>query len=165
MEGEGTGGDWSAITEAGTVKTRVEIRNAGNPSSPAMYSVDAPGSVSLEMCPKDLTIDCPTVQTGVETSIAGTPLGDPRLSPVATGSCGPISASCTPPRGSESPTGVTPIICEARDSCENLAWCAFKVTISRAPPLAITCPANVIMTATTNAGEAVTYSPPTTAGG
>ena len=49
MEGEGTGGDWSAITEAGTVKTRVEIRNAGNPSSPAMYSVDAPGSVSLEI--------------------------------------------------------------------------------------------------------------------
>jgi len=154
-------GDWTTITEAGTVKTRVEILKA----DAVMYSVEAPGSVALGLCPKDLAILCAPDQTLVETSSSGTLLPTPLPLPTTFSSCGPVTVECTPPLGSPFPAGFTSVTCVAKDKCGETAKCDMLVRVSKALPLTITCPASLTVTASSAAGAAVTYAAPTASGG
>lgn len=158
-------GYWSTITEAGTVKTRVEVVNAGAPSSPVMYSLEAPGTVALGLCPMDLVFTCPPDRTLVETSSSGTLLPTPLPAPTTFSTCGPVTVNCAPSFGSPFPAGITEVVCEAKNDCGETAKCDTLVMVSKAPPLVITCPSSLSVTASSAAGATVTYAAPTASGG
>jgi hypothetical protein len=54
---------------------------------------------------------------------------------------------CSPPQGSTFPLGATQISCRVTDTANNVAACSFTVTVSDTQPPALTCPANVVITA------------------
>ena len=61
--------------------------------------------------------------------------------------CPPITTNCVPPSGSVFPIGTNTVNCCATDSCGQSNCCSFTVTVSPPPPLSITCPSNITVTA------------------
>ena len=80
------------------------------------------------------------------------------------GGCPPITTNCLPPSGSTFPIGITTVNCNAKDSCGQSNACSFTVTVNPSL-LAITCPSNLTVHATSAAGAVVSYPAPTVSGG
>ena len=71
---------------------------------------------------------------------------------------GIVPAVCMPPSGSTFAIGVTLVSCSTADSRGSTTYGTFTVTVSAAPPLTITVPANITAEATGPAGRVVTYT-------
>jgi hypothetical protein len=102
--------------------------NGGQTWSP---SLSGPGTVRLRkpvdppinvLCPPSLIVSA-TSEAGAIVHY-GVALGS--------GGCDPVpNVTCTPPSGSVFPVGTTTVVCEAKDSCGNIARCTFNVTVNR----------------------------------
>jgi uncharacterized repeat protein (TIGR01451 family) len=81
--------------------------------------------------------------------------------PTATDNCTQaVQVSCSPASGSIFPAGTaTTVTCTATDASNNMTTCSFTVTVS-AVACALTCPDNVIVSATSGCSKVVTYTAP-----
>jgi autotransporter-associated beta strand protein len=64
----------------------------------------------------------------------------------ATGGCGPVTVSCTPPSGSGFPVNASTLVtCTATDACGNTTNCSFAVTVNapHCSPIVLTCSTNI----------------------
>ena len=87
--------------------------------------------------PVQLTLTCPSAQTAVSTT--GQPVGVTWPAPTAQGGTPPIQTTCTPASGSPFAVGTTTVGCTATSAAASqLATCAFAVTVTRPPQLAVT---------------------------
>ena len=68
------------------------------------------------------------------------------------------------PNGSVFPVGVTTNSFTYTDACQTTVTCSFTVTVLNSLPTALTCPQNVVTTATSGAGAVVNYNPPVVSG-
>jgi len=80
--------------------------------------------------------------------------------PMTTGSCGTVV--CSPASGSFFPVGTTTVTCKS-NSGEGPEMCTFTVTVLDTQPPFITCPANVVVTASAGHQSAVVNYPAPTA--
>ena len=87
--------------------------------------------------PAQLTLTCPAPQTAVSTT--GEPVAVTWQGPTAQGGTPPIQTSCTHASGSLFPVGTTSVGCSAASAAASqTATCAFSVTVTRPPQLAVT---------------------------
>ena len=87
--------------------------------------------------PAQLTLTCPAAQTAVSTT--GEPVAVTWQGPTAQGGTPPIQTTCTQASGSTFPVGTTSVGCSATSAAPNQsATCAFPVTVTRPPQLAVT---------------------------
>jgi hypothetical protein len=154
--------DWSVITEDGTVTVRVEVHSGSDPTSSMLYSAQYSHSVLLKICTA-LVLTCPGTQYSVEKSLLGTPLYF--TFPTMSGGCGDYTLDCTPISGTSFPRGSTSVVCNGADSCGNSATCSFIVQINEAPPVTLTCPADITRYTTSSGGLPVTFDSPSAGGG
>ena len=101
-------------------------------------------------CPADITVD--------STSDAGAVVNynEPNV-PGAT-------VACNPPSGSTFPIGTTTVECTATDAAGNVGRCTFDVIVNDATAPEITCPADITVDSTSDAGAVVNYNEPNVAG-
>jgi lysophospholipase L1-like esterase len=86
--------------------------------------------------PPQLTLICPPAQSAV--SFQNQPATVTWQGPTAQGGTPPIQTTCTPASGSAFPVGTTTVGCVASSSAANqLATCAFAVTVTRPPQLSV----------------------------
>ncbi len=107
-----------------------------------------------------LSIICASNTTVVASNAAGAVV---TFISTASGGCNPPPTPvCNPPSGSTFPVGTTTVTCAASDSCGNSVYCTFLVIVR--PPLALACPSNITVTATSPSGAAVVYAPAVSGG-
>ena len=75
----------------------------------------------------------------------------------ASGGCTTPTISCYPSSGSTFPVGTTTVYVTARDTCGYSNTCSFTVTVTL-PPIVLSCPSIISVTATSTAGAVVTYT-------
>lgn len=68
----------------------------------------------------------------------GLPIEVQYATPTATGGSPPVVIACTPPSGSTFPVGTSAVSCTATDSAQRTDACAFVVTVTSPPKLAVT---------------------------
>jgi lysophospholipase L1-like esterase len=86
--------------------------------------------------PAQLTLTCPAAQTAV--SATGQPVTVTWQGPTAQGGTPPVTTNCTPASGSPFAVGTTTVGCVATSAAANqLATCAFPVTVTRPPQLSV----------------------------
>ncbi|MCU1471522.1 MAG: Ig-like domain (Group 3) [Glaciihabitans sp.] len=79
--------------------------------------------------------------------------------PTATDAIDPqVTASCAPASGALFPLGVTNVQCSATDASGNVGMASFTVTVQDAQAPVVTPPADIVVEATGQAGETVTYT-------
>jgi uncharacterized repeat protein (TIGR01451 family) len=76
----------------------------------------------------------------------------------AYGGCNPPSVTLNPPSGSVFPFGTNTVLATAADGCVNSNNCTFTVTVNPHVPVSISCPSNIVTTATGPNGAYVYYS-------
>jgi lysophospholipase L1-like esterase len=86
--------------------------------------------------PAQLTLTCPVAQTAV--SVTGQPVVVTWEGPTVQGGTPPITTTCTPASGSPFAVGTTTVGCVATSAAPNqLATCAFQVSVTRPPELSV----------------------------
>jgi uncharacterized repeat protein (TIGR01451 family) len=106
------------------------------------------------------TITCPSNITTPEDPPSSGAAQVSYATPTATDNCTQdVQVNCSPASGSSFPTGTTTVTCTATDASNNTTTCSFTVTVS-AVACALTCPGNVIETATSGCTKVVTYAAP-----
>ncbi len=81
------------------------------------------------------------------------------FSPTVDGPCDDVTAVCVPPSGTLFPIGTTPVSCYATNtSGGGSAPCTFTVTVQDTQAPVITCPAPIVVNATSPAGAAVPFA-------
>ena len=110
-----------------------------------------------------LRIDCPPDRTNWICGVASTAFVSYPTPTTSGGSCStrPLLV-CSPPSGGLFILGTTTVTCTATNSCGQRDVCTFKVTLAhdnQAP--VIECPSNIVVTACSSAGVAVTFPNPT----
>ncbi|MFY9569866.1 MAG: HYR domain-containing protein [Blastocatellia bacterium] len=70
------------------------------------------------------------------------------FTPFAVDNCPVFNVVCSPPSGATFPIGATTVTCIATDPGGATATCSFVVTINDFERIALSCPANVVVTAT-----------------
>jgi autotransporter-associated beta strand protein len=64
----------------------------------------------------------------------------------ATGGCGPVTVTCSPPSGSSFPVNASTLVtCTATDSCGHSTNCSFAITVNppHCPPIVLNCPKKI----------------------
>jgi hypothetical protein len=103
------------------------------------------------------TIQCPGPKTVA--SAPGQCGAVVTFSPVVSGPCNDVTAVCNPASGSFFVVGQTPVACQAQSkSGPSSAPCFFMVTVQDTQPPVITCPAPIVVKATSPAGAVVSFA-------
>jgi hypothetical protein len=103
------------------------------------------------------TIQCPaSFQVPADLNQCGATV---TFNPAVDGPCPNITAVCVPPSGSFFTPGPTTVICHAQMGSQSSDPCSFVVTVVDMQAPAITCPAPIVVKATSPAGAVVTFAP------
>jgi uncharacterized repeat protein (TIGR01451 family) len=127
--------------------------DGGNTWSPSVTApaTMSPGSTTNASA---ININCPSNITVNATSSSGVSVF---YTVTASGGCSTPTVTGNPPSGSTFPVGTTTVFVTASDTCGNSAQCSFTVTVI-APPISLTCPSNITVTATSQSGANVFFS-------
>lgn len=144
------------ITAISFSPTDIVVSASGN----TVYAADALQvrvvifTLSSDTTPPVLTLPSPI--TAEATSATGTMV---TYSATANDNVdGPITPACNPASGSTFPIATTTVTCTATDAAGNTATGSFTVTVRDTTAPSLTVPANIVVTAASSAGTAVTYS-------
>jgi len=96
---------------------------------------DSPAGPTPPPAPQ-LSVVCPPAQSGV--SFQSQPAAISWPAPTTQGGTAPVQTSCTPASGAAFLPGVTAVSCTATDSANQVASCAFTVTVTRPPQISVT---------------------------
>jgi hypothetical protein len=103
------------------------------------------------------TIQCPTAQ--IVPNDANQCGAVVTFAPEVSGLCDDVTAVCAPPSGTLFPIGTTPVSCYATNtSGGGSAPCTFTVTVQDTQIPVITCPAPIVVNATSPAGAVVPFA-------
>jgi hypothetical protein len=103
------------------------------------------------------TIQCPApLQVPADLNQCGAVVA---FNPAVDGPCPNVIAVCIPPSGSLFPIGPTTVTCHAEMGSKSSDPCSFLVTVVDTQAPVITCPAPIVVNATSPAGAVVTFTP------
>jgi hypothetical protein len=126
-------------------------------------SLDTGDSVTLNLVPvpgfgQPPSIECPApVTVSNDQDQCGAVV---TFSPQVSSPCDDAIAVCSPASGTLFPAGTTVVHCHAESpTCGSSPECTFTVTVEDKQPPAITCPAPLVVKATSPAGAVVPFAP------
>jgi hypothetical protein len=103
------------------------------------------------------TIQCPaSFQVPADLNQCGATV---TFAPTVDGPCPNVTAVCLPASGSFFATGATTVTCHAQMGSASSDPCSFVVTVVDMQPPVLTCPAPIVVKATSPAGAVVTFTP------
>jgi probable HAF family extracellular repeat protein len=128
--------------------------NAGNIGTASFNVIVRDTIAPAVTVPANITAAA-TARTGATVTYTGFGASDTGSGVSAAG------VSCAPASGSTFAVGTTSVTCSARDNAGNLGSRAFSVTVNDTTPPVLSTQTNIIASATSAAGAAVTYPPVT----
>ena len=109
------------------------------------------------------TILCPANVSASEDAPGSGSAAVSYAAPATTGNC--VTTTCVPASGSRFNVGTTVVECTATDSANNTLTCSFNVTVNSGAECVISCPSDIIQSASgSECTGIVNYGAPTTTG-
>ncbi len=132
----------------GTSQVMATATNAGGFTATCTFNVTV-----RDTTPPD--VSCPANITEQATSSAGAVVDYPQVT--ASDAVSTATVSYSLPEGAEFPVGTTTVTATATDAAGNSSSCTFTVTCGDFAPPALTCPADLVVEATSPDGASVMY--------